>query len=83
MGLVPNNISFELAAGDILGLRLEEETAGGHDPLEAGLMQLLIDTRARLRQARQFELADGIREQLGALNVQLEDGPDGTVWRRK
>ncbi|MCH7554273.1 MAG: class I tRNA ligase family protein, partial [Chloroflexi bacterium] len=65
---------------DILGLTLREpETAGGSDT--APFIELLIATRADLRKAKQFELADGIRDKLTKLGVTLEDRPEGTRWR--
>ncbi|MGN6674586.1 MAG: CysS/YqeB C-terminal domain-containing protein, partial [Thermomicrobiales bacterium] len=32
-------------------------------------------------QAKQFALADHIREQLKALGVEVEDTPQGSTWR--
>jgi len=46
------------------------------------LIALLVDVRTQARRAKQFELSDTIRDRLGALGIQLEDRPDGTVWRR-
>ena len=43
---------------------------------------LLLDLRSQLRAARQWALADQVREGLAALGVTLEDTPDGTSWRR-
>jgi cysteinyl-tRNA synthetase len=34
-----------------------------------------------LREAKQFELADQIRDQLAELGVHIEDGKQGTTWR--
>ena len=42
---------------------------------------LLVDIRRELKAARQFALADRIREQLKALGVKLEDRLDGTSWK--
>ena len=44
-------------------------------------VRLLLDVRARLREAKQYELADRIRQELDAQGVSLEDSPDGTHWQ--
>jgi hypothetical protein len=48
----------------------------------APFVELLIDVRSRLRDARNWALADEIRDRLAALGVVLEDSADGTAWRR-
>ncbi len=68
----------ELAA--VLGLTLEKRAAEGD---AAPFIDLLIDIRRLLRSAKQFEIADGIRDRLVELDVQLEDTPDGTIWKRR
>ncbi|MFC2008320.1 cysteine--tRNA ligase [Chloroflexota bacterium] len=53
-------------------------------PLDgAPLIELLISTRDRLREAKQWQLADEIRGKLAELDIALEDTPKGTVWKRK
>ncbi|MAV64285.1 MAG: cysteine--tRNA ligase [Pelagibacteraceae bacterium TMED237] len=47
------------------------------------LIDELIDTRNKARKNRDFDKADQIREQLGKMNVEIEDTPDGTVWKIK
>ena len=56
--------------------------AGGDDEFAGGLMQLIIDVRAMARTNKHFELADKIRDGLNELKVTLEDGNEGTRWRR-
>jgi cysteinyl-tRNA synthetase len=46
------------------------------------LIQLLIETRENLRKAKQWQLADMVRQRLAGLGVALEDTPQGTVWKR-
>ena len=46
-------------------------------------LQALIARRARARAEAAWALGDQIRDRLGALGVLLEDGPDGTIWRRR
>jgi cysteinyl-tRNA synthetase len=56
----------------------------GNIPDDAdGIMAFLISTRKDLRKARQFQLADEIRNRLAENGVTLEDTPAGTVWKRK
>jgi hypothetical protein len=58
------------------------------EPLEddteslAPFVELLIAVRAQLRAARQWALADEIRQRLSKLGIILEDGPTETTWRR-
>jgi cysteinyl-tRNA synthetase len=66
---------------DVLGLTLKSSDKGLTDA--APFIELLISTRKDLRQAKQFQLADGIRNKLTELGVTLEDTPQGTVWRKK
>jgi cysteinyl-tRNA synthetase len=67
----------------ILGLfaKAEADSATAGDRLTAPLIELLIDLRGRLRKAKNFAMADEIRDRLGALGIILEDRPDGTGWK--
>ena len=68
--------------GGILGLTFEGQGPGEVDQLAAKpFIQLLLDTRAQLRQAKQYELADQIRQGLDAHGVSVEDAPEGTHWQ--
>jgi cysteinyl-tRNA synthetase len=64
----------------VLGLRLAEAepaAEGGATPF----VELLVSLRQELRQAKQYALADKVRDRLGELGVVLEDTPQGTSWR--
>jgi cysteinyl-tRNA synthetase len=57
--------------------------ARGNQPADAeALIHLLIDVREKLRQAKQWQLADVIRQRLIELGIALEDTSKGTVWKR-
>jgi cysteinyl-tRNA synthetase len=62
----------------ILGFTLESHATSA--AAAAPFIDLLVELRADLRKARQFELADRVREGLGELGVELKDGPAGTKW---
>ena len=65
----------------VLGIRLD--TASTSESSVPALVELLIELRADLRTAKQFELADKIRASLVDLGIQLEDKPEGTLWKFK
>ena len=66
---------------EVLGLSLKEAES---DQLAAApFIELLIATRKELRAAKQFALADKIREELARLGVILEDGAQGTTWKAR
>ena len=69
----------------VLGLFLEapQASGGADEALVNGLMELVIEIRANARKAKDFATADLVRDRLGALEIVLEDRPDGTGWSRK
>ena len=67
--------------GGILGLTFADPTAGREELAAKPFIDLLVSTRTELRQARQFALADRIRDELAAQGVSLEDTAQGTLWR--
>ena len=68
--------------GEVLGLTFQEQESGEEDMLPAEpFVRLLLDIRAQLRQAKQYDLADRIRQGLDAQGVSLEDTPGGTHWQ--
>jgi len=81
-------VAKQLRAGAaILGLL-------AHDPAEwfriggdsagnsAGEIDALLADRNAARKARDFAAADRIRDELLAMGIIIEDGPDGSTWRR-
>ena len=68
--------------GGILGLTFDQPKSQKGAATGAGpFIDLLLETRAALRQARQFEQADRIRDGLEELGVSVEDTPNGPVWQ--
>lgn len=67
--------------GGILGLRMKELPQGGGEQAAEPFIALLVEVRRDLKAAKQFALADSIRDRLKTLGVRLEDRPDGTIWK--
>ena len=65
---------------ELLGIDLEDQDSTS-DTDVAPFVELLVDIRAELRVARQFALADKIRDGLAERGVSLEDSGNGTEWR--
>ncbi|MBI4200481.1 MAG: cysteine--tRNA ligase [Chloroflexi bacterium] len=66
--------------GGVLGLTFQPRRSTDNVALQP-FLELLVEVRARLRDARQYALADTIRSRLADLGVALEDTPQGTLWR--
>lgn len=76
-----------LAAGTLLGFfsvtpeawfRGQDQNGPAPEEIDA-----LLQKRAEARGAKDFALADKIRDDLAAEGIVIEDGPDGATWRRE
>ncbi|WP_042353211.1 cysteine--tRNA ligase [Bacillus massiliigorillae] len=61
----------------VLGLSLQQEEELLDEDIEK-----LIEERIQARKDRNFQRSDEIRDQLKAMNIILEDTPQGTRWKR-
>jgi cysteinyl-tRNA synthetase len=74
-----------LAAGDLMGLIQQDPEAwfaGDDGELSADDIEALLEQREEARAGKDFATADGIRDRLADAGIQIEDGADGTRWRR-
>jgi cysteinyl-tRNA synthetase len=69
------------ASANLMGLLIDNSDSwfrgSGDSRIDA-----LVDERDAAKKARDFATADRIRDELKAEGIILEDGPDGTSWRR-
>ncbi|UCB42689.1 MAG: cysteine--tRNA ligase [Dehalococcoidales bacterium] len=75
VGLIDRNIE---SIKEQLGENVEGTLVLANEVIKAQ-----VDLRTHLRVAKQFQLADEIRDGLGELGITLEDTSQGTVWKRK
>ena len=69
------------AMAEIIGI-FEQEEAVADDGLADALMELIIGIRQEARAAKNWAVADKIRDGLKAAGVALEDTPTGVRWKR-
>ena len=78
---------YLLMGGELLGLLQQDPEAwfkggareGGPDD---AAIEALIEERNQARAAKNFKRADEIRDRLKGQGILLEDGPEGTNWKR-
>ncbi len=74
--------------GSVLGLLTQKpeqflQNQQGHNTEDLAKIEALIKKRLDARKAKEWATADQAREELTAMGIILEDGPQGTTWRRK
>lgn len=62
------------------GTFLKSSASGAED--DTALIEELVEQRRKARAQRDWARADEVRAKLKAMGVELEDGPQGTIWRR-
>ena len=79
---------YKTYGGDVLGIINEKTVSHDSDgagvyKMEDDLIKTLIDTRNDLRDSKQWELADKVRDRLSELGIIIEDKKDKVAWRKK
>ena len=64
----------------VLGLRDEEFSEGGSGKVISGLMEMVLDQRAKAKAEKDWTTSDHIRDALKALGIQVKDTKDGAEW---
>ncbi|MEM1154818.1 MAG: cysteine--tRNA ligase [Pseudomonadota bacterium] len=77
-----------LAAGDLLGILKQDpqewlQGGGDDEQISAEAIEALIAERQSAKLNKDYARADEIRSELQSQGVALEDGPQGTQWRRE
>jgi len=76
-----------LSSGKLLGLFTQDPENWFQDDAGSGNegepdIDALVTARFEARKAKDWAEADRLRDQLNELKIIVEDGPDGSIWRR-
>ncbi|WP_254764017.1 cysteine--tRNA ligase [Natrinema marinum] len=66
--------------GGVLGLSFSGDTTGSAE-LAGDVVALVLEVRAREREAGNYERADELRDELAALGIEVQDTDDGATYR--
>ncbi len=80
LGLIPAAGGLDDLAEPLDRLVVE---LGGESSDAASALEWLLQRRTMACSGQDWATSDKIRDQLGALGVTIEDGPDGVTWHRK
>ena len=47
------------------------------------LMQAILTVRQKVREQKQYAVADCIRDELGKIGIVIEDSPQGARWKKR
>ena len=64
----------------VLSLVDEESAEGATGAVVDGLMQMVLEERAKAREAKDWAMSDHIRDSLKALGITVKDTKDGAEW---
>ena len=76
--------------GNILGLLTEsphayfkqkKEKVIDKESIDAKMIESMIQERQDARKSKDFKKADEVRDRLKEMNIEIEDRPDGTIWK--
>ncbi len=73
------------ALGKILNILLidpEVFLKGATDDIDSEAIDAKVQARFEAKKARDWATADAIRNELSAMGIVIEDGPEGSTWRR-
>ncbi|API60029.1 cysteine--tRNA ligase [Tardibacter chloracetimidivorans] len=79
---VAHNRRDLVRAAELVGLLTSDPNRWFHGDGDDSAIGAAIAARNEARKARNFAEADRIRDELKAQGIELEDGPEGTSWRR-
>ena len=69
---------FDVFAFQILGLT--DESSSDNAAVLNGLMDVILDIRAKAKANKDWATSDAIRDKLKEIGITVKDGKDGATW---
>ncbi len=66
----------------ILDVAWSRKSNAANDEDFAKLMDVILAVREEARAAKQYQMADSIRDRLAGLGIAIEDSPTGARWKK-
>lgn len=90
-GLKPDGKTLDIVRGifaemcSVIGVLEKEEAVADEsfDSKENELVEMIVKMRQEARAAKDYALADSLRNQLTAIGIVLEDTPQGVKWKKQ
>jgi len=80
-------VRFLMKINDLLGIIAnqhgQDASVAGAPSVDEAAIQAMIDERAAAKAAKDYARADAIRLQLDELHIEVQDTPNGTIWKVK
>lgn len=72
--------TIKLTAGKVLGILENQSSVSNNEETMNNVMDVLLEVRNRMRQEKNFEMSDFIRDKLKEKNIQIKDTANGAEW---
>jgi cysteinyl-tRNA synthetase len=77
------DVLFRKVFTDVLGLKNNEQENTDSGNMTDQLMDVILHLRSRIKEEKNYPLADYIRNELDQIGVVVKDTRDGAVWKKK
>jgi len=77
------DVLFRTIFTDVLGLKNNETNNTDAENITSQLMDVILHLRSRIKEEKNYSLADYIRNELDKIGVVVKDTRDGAVWEKK
>ena len=71
---------IQVTAGNVLGILEKQSSNKNDEETVSNIMHVLLEVRSKMRQDKNFEMSDFIRDRLKDNGIQIKDTASGVDW---